>query len=63
MDYQTRCKWEELCAKVEIEEDYDKFVALRILIEGMLKAKEVSLFRRRPVNNTSKVPTKFRWQA
>lgn len=40
MDYETRCKWEELCAKVEIEEDYDRFVSLRVLIEGMLKAKE-----------------------
>ena len=63
MDHETRCKWEDLCAKVEIEEDYDRFVALRILIEGMLKAKEDLLFRRRPVNKTTEVPKKFRWQA
>ena len=63
MDHETRCKWEDLCAKVEIEEDYDRFVALRILIEGMLKAKEDLLARRRPVKNPCGVPTKFRWQA
>ena len=30
VDFETRRKWEELCAKVEIEDDYDRFVALRI---------------------------------
>jgi Flp pilus assembly pilin Flp len=63
VDHETRCKWEDLCAKVEIEKDYDRFVALRILIEGMVKAKEDLLARRRPVKNPSQVPTKFRWQA
>ena len=63
MDYETRCEWEDLCAKVEIEEDYDRFVALRILIEGMLKAKEDLLFRRRPAKNTTELQKKFRWQA
>lgn len=63
VDYETRCKWEDLCAKVEIEEHYDRFVALRVLIEGMLKAKQDLLFRRRSANKASNVPTKIRWQA
>jgi hypothetical protein len=63
MDYETRKKWEELCALVEIEEDYDKFVSLRILIDGMLKAKEDLLRLRRPVRSSSDAPRKFRWQA
>lgn len=39
------------------------FVALRIMIEAMLKAKEDLLFRRRQGKNLSEVPKKLRWQA
>ena len=62
LDYETRRKWERLCARAEIEEDYDKFLSVRELIEEMLRVRADELSRRRASLRSAPSLKKFRWE-
>ena len=45
MDYHTRTRWEELCFRVEVEQNHEELLELHTEIVSIMEAKEKSLLR------------------